>query len=380
MESLSFAATNLVKPGLQSRRQQSEPPNSRNVFPPTPPPENDRPAQPTRGASVRNGPKPVPSKLNLDRARPNDRYEKASPDEGQRPRPARAASANPTRGYSQRDAPRRRRSVEEEDAYPDLYDMYQGGSGSRNSRGQKSSRSGGNPRYIEEEEEGSDYEDASFDEGDFEMVSSNRRAPASVSGASRRSGSKRVVPTKVRIKVHAGDVRYIMVGMAIEFPDLVSSIQQKFGLRRRFKIKVKDDDSPDGDMITMGDQDDLDMIMSSVSDAAKKQKQDTGKLEVSLYLETLLVQIRKANTGFRSGLKKYRTTRLCTILRRLSCSHHLFPLLRTVVAHRSTEFGRHLCRPPALLHKIMRRRGVWLFGYLHLVRWLFGYCPANYQL
>ncbi|KAK0711675.1 hypothetical protein B0H67DRAFT_298610 [Lasiosphaeris hirsuta] len=279
VESLSFAATNLVKPGLQSRRQQSEPPNSRNVFPPTPPPESDRPAQVSRGASVRAGAKPVPGKLNLDKARPNDRYEKTSPDEASRPRPQRAASANPTRGYSQRDTQRRRRSEEEdEDAYPDLYDMYQGGSGSRNSGGRKSNR-GGNARYIEEEEEGSDYDDASFDEGEFEMIS-NRRAPASVSGVLRRSTTKRVAPTKVRVKVHAGDVRYIMVGMAIEFPDLVSSIQAKFGLRRRFKIKVKDDDSPDGDMVTMGDQDDLDMIMASVAETAKKQRLDTGKMEV----------------------------------------------------------------------------------------------------
>lgn len=32
-DNISFAATNLVKPGLSSRRQQSEPPASRNAFP-----------------------------------------------------------------------------------------------------------------------------------------------------------------------------------------------------------------------------------------------------------------------------------------------------------------------------------------------------------
>ncbi|TKA32040.1 hypothetical protein B0A50_01286 [Salinomyces thailandicus] len=42
--SLSYAALNLVKPDLRSRsRQQSEPPLHRNVFPPTPPPEAERP-------------------------------------------------------------------------------------------------------------------------------------------------------------------------------------------------------------------------------------------------------------------------------------------------------------------------------------------------
>ena len=42
-ESISFAASNLVRPNLHSRgaRQQSEPPIHRNVFPPTPPPENE---------------------------------------------------------------------------------------------------------------------------------------------------------------------------------------------------------------------------------------------------------------------------------------------------------------------------------------------------
>lgn len=42
-ESLSFAASNLVKPHLRSRtRLQSEPPLNRQVFPPTPPPDSDK--------------------------------------------------------------------------------------------------------------------------------------------------------------------------------------------------------------------------------------------------------------------------------------------------------------------------------------------------
>ncbi len=81
--------------------------------------------------------------------------------------------------------------------------------------------------------------------------------------------------------MHAGDVRYIVVGPAIEFPDLVDRIQEKFKLRRRFKIKIQDEDSPEGEMITMGDQDDLDMVMSSVKQMARKQRSDTGKMEVS---------------------------------------------------------------------------------------------------
>ncbi|KAL2258636.1 hypothetical protein VTK26DRAFT_7995 [Humicola hyalothermophila] len=288
-ESLSFAASNLVKPGLQSRRQQSEPPNNRNVFPPTPPPENDKPAQVSRGASVRNGPKPIPSRLNLERIKSGERYERTSPDDAQRPRPSRSASAAaPSRGFSQREPPRRRRE-EEDDAYADeLYDMYQAGGGSRSSRSQRSMGSRAQNRYIEEEDEdASDYDDASFDEGEFEMVSGNSRRTGGGSSAagssSSKRGSRRETLRTVRVKVHAEDVRYIVVGPAIEFRDFSAKIADKFGLRGRFKIKIKDEDSPEGDMITIGDQDDLDMVMSSVKQEARRQRSETGKMEVWVF-------------------------------------------------------------------------------------------------
>lgn len=290
-DNISFAATNLVKPGLQSRRQQSEPPTSRNVFPPTPPPENDRP---TRGASVRNGPKPMPAKLNIPSQDSNRRYEKASSPEDGRPRPTRSASAAPARSYSQREqmqAPMQRssplsrrptRTIDEDEAYPgELYDMYQNTGGLRTSRGsRRSNRARQQPRYIEEEEEGSEYDYGSLDEAEFEMVSNNRRGPGSGSGS--RAPSRRPEVRKIRVKVHADDVRYIMVGTAIEFPDLVDRVREKFGLRRRFKIKMKDEDMPDGDMITMGDADDLEMAIQSATSAAKRQRQEVAKMEVRL--------------------------------------------------------------------------------------------------
>ncbi|KAB5557863.1 NADPH oxidase regulator [Coniochaeta sp. 2T2.1] len=280
-DNISFAATNLVKPNLQSRRQQSEPPNNRNVFPPTPPPDSDRGSSGiSRGASVRNGPKPMPARLNIEKARPNERFEKESPQD--RARPQRAASATPQRGFSQREAVRSRQPVEDEDAYPDeLYDMYQSGNGnSRSSRGQGQRRAPPpQQRYIEEEDEGgSDYDDGSFDEGEFEIVSNNRRGNSISSGS--RAMSRRPEIRKIRVKVHAGDVRYIMIGAAVEFPDLVDKIRDKFGIRRRFKIKVKDDDAPEGEMITMGDQDDLDMVIMTVKQQARKQRLDSGKMEV----------------------------------------------------------------------------------------------------
>ncbi|GKT54164.1 NADPH oxidase regulator [Colletotrichum tofieldiae] len=283
-DNISFAATNLVKPGLASRRQQSEPPNGRGVFPPTPPPdqvEANNGGTMSRGQSVRNGPKPMLAKLNIENSRPNERYQKtSSPNDRRGPPPvmrSESRSATPSRGYSRRDLQMRGRPVDEEaeDAYPDeLYDMYQGGNGSSTRTSRQTSRRVPQ-RYMDEEEDGSDY--GSFDEGDFEMVSNRRPGTNSMSS---RGGSRRPEVRKIRVKVHAEDVRYIMVGAAVEFPDFVDRIREKFGLRRRFKIKIRDEDVPNGDMITMGDQDDLDMAIMSVKSQARKARQDIGKMEI----------------------------------------------------------------------------------------------------
>ncbi|KAI1815873.1 hypothetical protein GGS20DRAFT_299932 [Poronia punctata] len=280
-DNISFAATNLVKPGLQSKRQMSEPPNNRNAFPPTPPPENDRPGM-SRGSSVRSGPRPMPAKLNIpDSNGRSNKYEKTVSPQSQPERrmPLRAASearSPPQRSYPRAELPRSRIS-RDDDGYPeDVYDMYSGNSGSaRRSQGSRRNQ----PRYIEEEEEASDYD--SFNEGEFEIVS-NRRPAASTTG-SIRSGSRRPEIRNVKVKVHASeDVRSFLVSVNIEYPDLVEKVRDKLGLRRRFKIKVRDDDAPQSDMITMGDQDDLELIMMGVKAMARKKREDMGKLEVSL--------------------------------------------------------------------------------------------------
>jgi len=281
-DNISFAATNLVKPGLQSRKVEG----GGGGFPPTPPPENDKNPQVSRAASVRNGgPKQMPTRLTIPETSKSNRYERTSS-----PRSAQTASRSavearspPQRGYSTRGDTRSEtrsvRSRRDDDNYAeDVYDMYGGGGGVGSERGgsrQQARRQ--QPRYIEEDEEGSD--DGSFDEGDFEMIPNRRPGSSSVSGSS-RGQSRRPEARKVRIKVHSEDVRYIMVGTAIEFPDLVDKIRDKFGLRRRFKLKVRDEDAPDSDMITMGDQDDLDMVMMSVKSAARKARQDIGKMEI----------------------------------------------------------------------------------------------------
>lgn len=233
----------------------------------------------------------------MEKARPNERYEvrdQMSP-QAQRLGTVRAASEArppPARQYSTREPARqqrpqqqrRRSDEEEEDDYPgELYDMYSGSGGARNSRQSKPNGSRRpQPKYIEEEEEyASDYDDGSFDENDFEMVNSRAPPRTRAPSTSGRGQSRRPEIRKIRVKVHSEDVRYIMIGVAVEFPDLVDKIREKFGLRKRFKIKVRDDDMPNGDMITIGDQDDLDMVVMGVKSNAKKERLDMGKMEVS---------------------------------------------------------------------------------------------------
>jgi len=263
----------------------------RNVFPPTPPPEMEKPQPqiPSRGQSVRNGAKPPPARSNT---RANQGYQLS--DDGRsasgRPEPRRQnTQGGSTRGPQRQNtnAPRNRQSDdypdENGDEYPgELYDMYSSsGRGSRSSRGTAQSRSRPQQRYDEEESQyASDYDDGSFDENDFEMMAPAPRAAPSSRAGSTRGGSRRPDIRKIRVKVHAEDTRYIMIGPAIEFPDLVDRVREKFGMRKRFKIKVRDDDGDGGEMITMADQDDLDMAIMSVKANARKEKLDMGKLSI----------------------------------------------------------------------------------------------------
>ncbi|KAF2232463.1 hypothetical protein EV356DRAFT_534577 [Viridothelium virens] len=308
-DKISFAASNLVKPGITSRRQQSEPPLNRNVFPPTPPPESesnpkasrdkrgsDEPTTrelPSRAQSVKAGPKPPRLELGaaaFPSASPTKPRMGTTRSASERPRaredmtpPSRSRDMGPSSnsGRSRQEPPRRRYAEENEsDSYPDdVYDMYSRNSGPR-SRNQR-------PMYIDEEEEDFD-DDYSGEDVEFDMVSNSRqqsrtqsrREPlsGSSSGGFGRQSSRRQEVSKIRVKVHADDTRYVMIGPAVEFLDFIDQIRAKFGLRRNFKVKINDD----GDMITMGDQDDLDMSISTCRKQAQREKADMGKMEVWL--------------------------------------------------------------------------------------------------
>ena len=97
-----------------------------------------------------------------------------------------------------------------------------------------------------------------------------RRSPA-------RSGTvRRQTATRIRVKVHANDTRYVFIDGDKTMREFVAQIREKFGIRNNFKIEMQDDD----DMITMADQDDLDMAMQTARSAAKKENADVAKMEV----------------------------------------------------------------------------------------------------
>jgi hypothetical protein len=68
---------------------------------------------------------------------------------------------------------------------------------------------------------------------------------------------------------------------------------------------------PNGDMITMGDQDDLDMAIMSVKSTARRERLDMGKMEVSdpyPFLPKLFSE------KYRFGYKKYERQKEFTTL------------------------------------------------------------------
>lgn len=320
-EGVSFAASHLVRQNLSSRtRQQSEPPLNRNVFPPTPPPD-DRSVSTasgiqsasghTRSSSLRTT---RPPRLDLDRAgaslerRPNTQEPEkarigttrtASEPRGRSSRHnnMRGFGQEPVRsGYSREKTSHRRNlsdtntmnfSSEPDYGLAESYDPYSSqrslahtgwGRGSRHQP----------PQYIDEEEEyASDPCDATtLNDGAFEIVgaptagpSRSQRRTRSPARYSRHANPRRPEIQKFRTKVHApDDTRYIMIGPTIEFAEFETRIREKFGFNHPLKLKVQDD----GDMITMVDQEDLDLLVSSAKEVARREGSEMGKIEVSV--------------------------------------------------------------------------------------------------
>lgn len=143
---------------------------------------------------------------------------------------------------------------------------------------------------IDEEE---DFSDAFEDDGvDFEMVGGAGARPAGMqarrpSGNPRTGARKSADVKKIRVKVHSkAETRYITIGPAVEYSDFTAKVREKFGIRRRLRVQMQDD----GDMVTIGDQDDLDVLIEGAKSAARSERQDMAKMEVSIAQVLLLSQ------------------------------------------------------------------------------------------
>jgi hypothetical protein len=359
-ENISYAATNLVQKNMSSRvgREQSAPPSYRNMFPPTPPPESDKPprssapAMTGRAASVRNPPSKslVPQQHNGEIQMNDRRMERPamfgrsntidihrtaspshaasteragmwSPPRAQRSRigTARTASeprvpSSHRRQFSDRrpalfreTTPQRPfEPIQEDNAYEDVYDMYQTrSSGDSGRSGSRQPAFNGEPRFSD----GSDdtianiYEEDDFTKVEapyFDVVGGGPNSNAIRSNLPIRSSSKRRPDIRsVRVKVHAHeDTRYMMFGSMMEYGDFEGKIREKFAIKSKLKIQMRDE----GDMITMGDQDDLDMLLFTAKEVARKENSDMAKMEVTNFpLPTVSSML---TTVHRSGYKK----------------------------------------------------------------------------
>ena len=323
-EGVSWAATNLVHKNLSSRtRQQSEPPLTRNVFPPTPPPDdrtasngtigiNAGPSSHQRSASVRSA---RPPRLDLDRtgASLDRRPEPQAAAAAEKPRIGTTRTASEPRGPPSRHQNMRgfgqdpgrsawpretgghRRNLSDTNfvtpeldyGQADPYNNYVSPHSMASSGWGRGTRHQP-PQFIDEEDEyGSDVCDGEplKDDGVFELVGApptgpevspmKQRSPAHYS---RRAQSRRPEVRRFRTKVHApDDIRYIMIGATVAFADFEARIREKFGFQCPLKLKVQDD----GDMITMVDQEDLDLLLASSREVARREGSEMGKMEVS---------------------------------------------------------------------------------------------------
>jgi hypothetical protein len=165
--------------------------------------------------------------------------------------------------------------------------MYQTrSSGDSGRSGSRQPAFNGEPRFSD----GSDdtianiYEEDDFTKVEapyFDVVGGGPNSNAIRSNLPIRSSSKRRPDIRsVRVKVHAHeDTRYMMFGSMMEYGDFEGKIREKFAIKSKLKIQMRDE----GDMITMGDQDDLDMLLFTAKEVARKENSDMAKMEVTYF-------------------------------------------------------------------------------------------------
>lgn len=280
-DKLSYAALNLVRPNLSSRsRLQSEPPMHRSYFPPTPPPEPEREANATRDSMLSQGSgiqthRPAAKMLRLELGaaafeQPEKQRIGTRRAESERPGLRREFSDSSRRSDRQeirQDQPAQQVQEDPVQAYNQALSPAQSV--------QQASRSSAHAlrqqamSIAEEDEE--DVIDGTEEPLAFEIIPS--RSQTRHRSQSRRAPDVR----KLRVKVHGEDMRYVMTTPAVQIDELVDLVRVKFSLTTTFKLKIKDEE---GDMVTMSDQDDLDMAIATSKTAAVQERADMCKMEL----------------------------------------------------------------------------------------------------
>lgn len=334
-EQISFAATNLVQKGLTRKtgRDQSAPPTvGRSPFPPTPPPDPEAsrrtsqasigpvPPGAARSVSVRSpgaGHKTTAS-MNHAAARqlpfrsqsftvpPKQQHQPTPPtsessSSSEQPRFLKTRTASepqvqPPRqalGKIQPPAPPVRsprglfgeqpRTLSEYspggDSVDEVYSRYSGVNDRSPDKTRRRHGSKAHAEYLDEEDE---YVNSSPDEvanQSGQQLRAHSRGPSTSSSTMKRPDMR-----KMRVKVHAhDDTRYIMINDAhIQYDDFESRVREKFNIRGKMRMLMLDfDDETSKQMITMADQDDLDVLLSHVKEVARKERSEMGKLEAS---------------------------------------------------------------------------------------------------
>ncbi|KAK0267265.1 hypothetical protein LTR35_016438 [Friedmanniomyces endolithicus] len=325
-DKLSYAALNLVRPDLRSRsgRQQSEPPLNRNMFPPTPPPELD-PPEPSlekrhssssghSSLSSLQQARPSAKPLRLDLGVAAFEQQKLSPgkpprlgtkrSESERPALRREQSGGSARTVDSRKQRQQGRLSQRGMPLPEIQiledplEAYSAQASAPQQQQkpqqqlpmhQRSRSSALNPPYmpiaIAEENEDEDHEGGSADSihdlSSDEPLAFEIIPPRPPAGTRHRSHSRRPPPPeirKIRIKVHAEDMRYVMTTPSVTFAELTELIRLKYGLGvSGFRLKIKDEE---GDLVTLSDQEDLEMAVGICRVSAAKERAEMGKMEV----------------------------------------------------------------------------------------------------
>lgn len=68
-----------------------------------------------------------------------------------------------------------------------------------------------------------------------------------------------------------------MASATPNYPELLEKVKAKFSIKCDIRLRIKDED---GDMVTVGDQDDLDLAVMACKDSAEIERVEMGKMEI----------------------------------------------------------------------------------------------------